>query len=149
LAGEAERHRVFSCLEERFGIPEEIFAPFLLFCRRKTWWLLHHPKSVPLPAPLKVSQVGLKAFDQVGRYLQPTTRMIQIFGHHATRGVHDLTPDDFATLRRGELVRINTDLEEGFVILRLGEKVVGIGLMIQGTLSSRIKQSSLKQIVIE
>lgn len=149
LAGEAERHRLFSYLEERFGIPEEIFEPFLLFCRRKTWWLLHDPKRVPLPASLKVSQVGLKAFDQVGKHLKPTTRMIQVFGHHATRGIFELGHDAFERLVRGELVKTSHDLEDGFVILRLGEKVLGIGLLIRGTISSRIKQSKLKQVFIE
>jgi NOL1/NOP2/fmu family ribosome biogenesis protein len=149
LAGEAERHRLFFYLEKRFGIPEEIFAPFLLFRRRKTWWLLHHSKRVPLPAHLKVSIVGLKAFDQVGKHLKPTTRMIQIFGNHATKGVHELSQEGFERLVRGGLLKINTDLEDGFVILRLGEKVLGIGLLIQSTISARIKQSELKQMVIE
>lgn len=138
-----------SCLEKRFGIPEEVFAPFLLFCRRKSWWLLRHPNPLPLPAALKVSRVGLKAFDQVGKHLKPTTRMIQIFGNHATKGVYELSEEAFGRLARGELVKINTDLEDGFVILRLGEKVLGIGLLIQSTISARIKQSELKQMVIE
>lgn len=104
---------------------------------------------MPLPAPLKVSQVGLKAFDQVGKHLKPTTRMIQIFGHHATKGVHELSHDAFGRLLRGELVKISANLDDGFVILLLGEKVLGIGLLIRGTISSRIRQSEAKQIFIK
>jgi len=75
--------------------------------------------------------------------------MIQIFGHHATKGVHELSDDAFARLLRGELVKTSTNLEDGFVILSRGKKVLGIGLLIRGTISSRIKKYQLSQICIE
>ena len=91
----------------------------------------------------------MKAFDQVGKHLKPSTRLIQIFGHHATKGIHELSRDAFGRLVRGELIEVTSDLEDGFVILRLGEKVLGIGLLMRGTVSSRIRQYQLKQMVIE
>jgi NOL1/NOP2/fmu family ribosome biogenesis protein len=94
-----------------------------------------------LPVRLKVSQVGLKAFDKVGKYLKPTTRMIQIFGHDATKGVYQLSGDEFENLLRGEPVEVDKAMEEGFVILRLREHVLGVGLLMQGRITSRIRQS--------
>ena len=147
LADEDERRVLFSYLEERFGIPEKAFADFHLFSRRKNWWLLRKTIDVIPMARLKVSQVGLKAFDKVGKYLKPTTRVIQIFGHHATKGVHRLSDNEFERLLRGEPVEIDTAMEDGFVILCFREKVLGIGLLIQGKITSRIRQSETHRMV--
>jgi NOL1/NOP2/fmu family ribosome biogenesis protein len=147
FADEDERRLLFSYLEERFGIHEETFADFHLFSRRKSWWLLRKTTNVTLPVKLKVSQVGLRAFDKVGKYLKPATRMIQLFGHHATKGVHRLTDDGFERLLRGESVEVDRTMEDGFVILRLREHVVGVGLLMKGKITSRIRQSEAHRMV--
>ncbi len=85
----------------------------------------------------------------MGKYLKPTTRMIQIFGHHATKGVYRLSDHEFERLLRGELLKVGTEMEEGFVILRLGEKALGVGLLICGTISSRIRQSEANRMITE
>jgi len=100
-----------------------------------------------LPVRLKVSQVGLKAFDQVGKYLKPATWMIQFFGHHATKGVYHLNDDAFETLLKGEPLNVDSAMEEGFVILRLREHVLGVGLLSQGKITSRIRQSEAQRMV--
>ena len=142
-----ERRLVLSYLEERFGIPENVFTDFDLFSRRKSWWLLRKSTDVSLPVRLKVRQVGLKAFDRVGKYLKPATWMIQLFGHHAKRGVYWLSDDEFNRLLRGEPVTVAEGMEDGFVILRLREHVLGVGLLLQGTVTSRIRQSEAQRMV--
>ena len=148
FADEAERRQLFSYLEERFGIHEQVFADYDLFSRRKSWWLLRKATSVNLPVRLKVRQVGLKAFDKVGKYLKPATRMVQLFGHHATKGVYPLSESELENLLRAEAVVVGSRLEDGFVILRFREQVLGVGLLMQGRITSRIRQSALKQMVI-
>jgi NOL1/NOP2/fmu family ribosome biogenesis protein len=138
---------LFSYLEERFGIHEKTFADFELFSRRKSWWLLRKTVHANLPVRLKVSQVGLKAFDKVGKYLKPATRMIQLFGQHATKGVHRLTDAEFERLLRDEPLEVGKTMEDGFVILRLREHVLGVGLLMQGTITSRIRQSEAQQML--
>jgi len=147
FAGEDERRQLFSYLEERFGIHEQVFADYDLFSRRKSWWLLRKATSVNLPVRLKVSQVGLKAFDKVGKYLKPATRMVQLFGHHATKGVYPLSESELENLLRAEAVVVGSRLEDGFVILRFREQVLGLGMFMQGKITSRIRQSDLKQMV--
>jgi hypothetical protein len=149
LAKEDERRLLFAYLEERFGIHESVFTGFDLFSRRKTWWLLRKSASRNLPVRLKVSQVGLKAFDQVGKYLKPATWMIQLFGHHATKGVYPLTDGEFETLLKGEPLNVDSAVEEGFVILRLGEHVLGVGLLSQGKITSRIRRSEAQRMVTQ
>jgi NOL1/NOP2/fmu family ribosome biogenesis protein len=145
-ANQDERRLLFSYLEDRFGIHESTFDGFVVFSRRKSWWLLRKTADVNLPVRLKVTQVGLKAFDMVGKYLKPATRMLQLLGHHATKAVCDLTEADFERLLRGESLRAEGTLEDGFVILRLGGHVLGVGLLMQGTITSRIRQSEAQRM---
>ena len=147
FASEGERRFVFSYLEERFGIHENAFADFELFCRRKTWWLFRKTAGVNLPVKLKVTQVGLRAFDKVGKYLKPATRMMQIFGDHATKGVYRLRDDELEQLLHGEPVKADKTMEEGFVILSLQERVLGVGLLMQGSITSRIRQSEAQRML--
>ena len=142
-----ERRLLLAYLEERFGIHASVFTDFDLFGRRKTWWLLRKRASLNLPVRLKVSQVGLKAFDQVGRYLKPATWMIQIFGHHATKGLYHLNENEFEALLKGVPLNVDSTMEEGFVILSLGEHVLGAGLLSQGKITSRIRRSEAQRMV--
>ncbi len=147
FADQDERRLLFSYLEERFGIHETVFSHFELFSRRKSWWLFRKTIDIPLPVRLKVSQVGMKAFDKVGKYLKPTTRMIQLFGHHATKGVQQVNDDELERLLRGEPVEVDRAIGDGFVILRLREHVVGVGLLMQGKITSRIRKSESHRMV--
>jgi len=149
FADEHERRLLFSYLEERFGIPEQSFVDFDLFSRRKSWWLLRKTTSVNLPVRLKVSQVGLKAFDKVGKYLKPATRMVQIFGHHATKGVYLLSDYELEKLLRAEPVEVASGMGDGFVILRFRKQVLGVGLLIQGRITSRIRQSEAQRMLTD
>jgi hypothetical protein len=94
-----------------------------------------------------VSQVGLKAFDKVGKYLKPATRMVQLFGHHATRAVYWLTNSELHRLLKAQPLEVETGFEDGFVILRLREHVLGVGLLMQGTITSRIRKSETYRMV--
>jgi NOL1/NOP2/fmu family ribosome biogenesis protein len=147
FADEDERLLLFTYLEDRFGIHANVFADFDLFSRRKSWWLLRKTEGVSLPVRLKVTQVGLKAFDKVGNYLKPATRMIQLFGHHATKGVMQISQGDFERLLRGEPLKVESTMEDGFVILRLREHVLGVGLLLQGMITSRIRRSEAQRMV--
>jgi hypothetical protein len=135
-------------MEGRFGIREQVFVDFDWFSRRKSWWILRKTASAMLPVSLKVSQVGLKAFDKVGQYLKPSTRMIQLFGLHATKAVYRLTDMELGKLLRAEPLEVTSSgVEDGFVILRLNDHVLGLGLLMEGTITSRIRQSEAQRMV--
>jgi NOL1/NOP2/fmu family ribosome biogenesis protein len=147
LAKEDERRLLFSYLKERFGIREQVFDDFDVFGRSKRWWLLGKTTNVNLPVRLKVSQVGLKAFDRVGKYLKPATGLIQLFGRYATKGVYQLREDEFEKLLRGDPLDVDSTMEDGFVILRLGEHDLGIGLLMQHKITCRIRKSERQRMV--
>jgi len=87
LAEAADRHRLFAELENRFGVPEGIFEDYLLFRKKKSWWLLKNTPFIESAAQFKVSIPGLRAFQQINRFVKPTTRFIQIFGRMATKAM--------------------------------------------------------------
>jgi len=60
-----------SFLEERFGIAKEVFDDFLLLKKNKSWWLLRQSEDISQASLLKVSTVGLKAFQVIGQYIKP------------------------------------------------------------------------------
>jgi NOL1/NOP2/fmu family ribosome biogenesis protein len=143
LVGKDDRCRLFSYLENRFGIPRELFDDYLLVERNKVCWLLRASPMTGAAAELKVWTAGLKAFQKVGQYIKPTTRFIQRFGQRATRAIMEIDHQEMLRLAAGEAITVETSLENGYVILTLMGHPLGLGLLIRGTLSSQIPHREL------
>jgi NOL1/NOP2/fmu family ribosome biogenesis protein len=149
LAGPDERQRIFGYMEHRFGIVRACFDPFLLVKRKRSWSLIRSHRRIHQAGILKVDRVGIKAFRQVGDYLKPTTRMMQIFGNEATRGRVELDRWELARIREGKELVLNLAVEPGYVILGWKrESVLGMGLYVQGTLRSQIPVKELQRVHI-
>ena len=132
-------------MEERFGISSSIFRDCVFFKHRKSWWLLKKRSSLPAPCRLKVEMVGLKAFQKVGSHIKPTTRLIQVFGSLATRAKCNLTGRQLDGLVKEEAFDVpDTELQDGYVILCLGDYILGMGLLIHGKVKSMIPRSEMK-----
>ena len=144
LAEEGERACLIVYMEERFGIPASDFDDSLLFRHQQSWWLLKKSASIPTPGALKVSMVGMKAFQKVGTFIKPTTRLIQIFGRRATKSSLNLREEELQTLvRQGTIELPDSGLEDGYVILCFEERVLGLGLLIRGKLKSQLPRKDL------
>jgi NOL1/NOP2/fmu family ribosome biogenesis protein len=145
LAGEDERVSVLSYMEERFGISSSIFRDCLLFKHRKSWWLLKKPSPLLAPKWLKVDMVGLRAFQKVGSFIKPTTRLVQAIGSAAMRAKWNLTEQQLESLvGEGAFDVRNTEIEDGYVILCLGDYTLGLGLLIHGRVKSLLPHRDLK-----
>ncbi len=132
-------------MERRFGIPPSIFSEFLIFERKKGWWILKKSKYLKDAVSLKASVTGLKAFQKVGKYIKPTTRFIQLFGHLATKSVICLTHKQLFDLTAGEKLALNLGLEDGYVILKsTNNYILGIGLWTRGVLQSQIPKKEVR-----
>lgn len=131
-------------MEERFAVPASDFDDTLFFRHKQSWWLLKKSPSIPLPGSLKVDMVGMKAFEKVGAFIKPTTRLIQVFGSRATKSVRDLTAEELRTLlAEGVLALPDSPLENGYVILRYESCVLGLGLLVRQRLKSQIPRKDL------
>ncbi len=107
--------------------------------------MLRQSEWIKDAALLKVSVVGLKAFQKVGRYMKPTTRFIQLFGHMATKGYVCISEEQLFQLVSGMRLSLSLNLEDGYVILKLDEnKILGMGLWTKGTLQSQIPKKEIR-----
>ena len=147
MAGEEDRHNLFSYLEGRFGISKGLFDDCLLFKKNKTWWLLKDSPLVKPTSQLKVRRIGLKAFQSIGIFIKPTTRMIQLFGHKAARAVLDINERDIQKLAAGGLIPAVMDIDNGYVILSFKSRILGLGLLIDGMVRSQIPQKDIKSFI--
>ena len=86
---------------------------------------------------------GLKAFQTVGKYIKPTTRMIQVFGHYATRSVLAISADDVKKMADGGYIFSDMQIDNGYIILSLKDSVLGLGLFIDGRVTSQIPRRDL------
>jgi NOL1/NOP2/fmu family ribosome biogenesis protein len=135
-------------MENRFGIPGRLFENYLLFKRKKSWRLL---KNIPRDAEvskLKVTKIGLKAFEKVGAFVKPTTRMIQIFGESATKARVEIDEEQLVGFLAGEELRVDLDLDAGYVILVLRKnRILGLGFFINGRVRAQIPRKQLTQVL--
>lgn len=146
MAKDDERLRLLGYLKERFGIPQDIFKDYLLFRRKKSWQLIKNVSHFTEASSLKISKVGLKAFQKVGAFIKPTTRMIQIFGHWATKAVVEIDEEQLAVLMSGQRLCADLSAGKGYVILKLkNDRVAGLGFFINGEVASQISIKELRK----
>jgi NOL1/NOP2/fmu family ribosome biogenesis protein len=149
LASEDERHYLFGYLKERFGIPEDIFKEYLLFRRKKSWQLIKNVNLVAYVSIFKVSKVGIRAFQKVGAYVRPTTRMIQIFGYRATKAMLEIDEEQLSILLTGEKLSVDLAIDRGYVILTLKDsRILGLGFFVNGRVRSQISRKELRQAML-
>ncbi len=121
-------------------MPEALFEEYLLFRKKKSWWLLKQSPFVSTAAQFKVSITGLKAFQKINHFVKPTTRFIQIFGGKATKAILDIPRETFENLETGEPFPADLVLENGYVILFFKGHSLGLGLLIDGMVRPQIPQ---------
>lgn len=146
MAEEDDREQVFTYLEQRFGISRNLFDNYLLFRRKKSWWLLQKTPHIPGASQLKVVMTGLRAFQRVGRFVKPTTRFIQIFGYHASGAVIQINEAHLNALKEGETLQGDMALENGYVILSFQNQILGLGLQVDGRIHSQIPRKDISSL---
>ena len=134
---------MLSYLEERFGIHKFVFDEYILLKKNKSWWFLRESPFIAQASVLKVWITGLKAFQRIGKYIKPTTRMIQVFGHYADKAIVDIQEDDIKKMAEGEPVPCDMRMDNGYVILSSKGRMLGLGLFIDGNVRSQIHRRDI------
>ena len=130
-------------MERRFGISENVFDGYLLFKRQRSWWLLIKSPFLQAASRLKVARAGLRAFQRIGKFVKPSTRMIQVFGSLATKARVEIDEDQLEKLVSGEPLHIELEIEDGYVILLFAGHILGLGLLIEGKILSQIPRNEI------
>jgi len=138
-------------MEDRFGISEKVFDNYLLLKRKGSWQLISNGVLHAMSASqLKVSKVGLRAFQKIGKFVKPTTRLIQVFGTAATKARIEIDDEQLARLVAGEELSMDLGLDTGYVILvQRNGRVLGLGFFINGKVRSQIPKKELRQAMLE
>lgn len=98
---------------------------------------------------LKIAKTGIRAFQKVGTFVKPTTRFIQRFGHHATRGIYQATTDQFRALLGGGEIPVDLPLDTGYVILTMGmDRILGLGFFHNQAIRSQLPRKELSSRVM-
>jgi NOL1/NOP2/fmu family ribosome biogenesis protein len=148
LAGEDDRITLLFYLYERFGINKEIFDDYLIFSKKRTFWFLRKSPFIPEVAHLKIKRLGIKAFQEVGSFMKPTTRFMQYFGVHATKSIFTIDEKQLRQLVDGEQLPYNEALENGYVILSFKGEALGLGLLINGMVRSQLALDEVRYLAI-
>jgi len=143
-AEEGDRRRLVSYMEERFGMGEKVFSGYVWFRRRNVVRILKASPHLVSAARLRVEAVGMKAFYFIGEFVKPSTRLIQVFGRHATRCRIELGGEDLDRLIRGEEIPADARVENGYMILFRRGEPLGLGLLLNGRLRSQIPKSEAR-----
>ena len=149
MAGEDDRHYLFSYIENRFGIPEALFDAYLLFSTKRSWVLIKNASQIAWASQLKVSKIGLRAFQRVGNFVKPTTRFIQTFGRFATEAKIQINMAQLRTFLEGGEIPVDLKLDNGYVVLSTEEdRVLGLGLLIDGKIRSQLPKKELRSAML-
>lgn len=98
---------------------------------------------------LKVSRVGLRAFQRVGEFVKPTTRFMQVFGTAATKAKLEISEEELQRLLAGQELHLDLDLGKGYVILTLvNNRILGVGFFMDGKVSSQIPRKELREAMV-
>ena len=149
MAGEGDRTFLLSYMYDRFGIPRNIFDGYLLFTKKKTFWFLAGSSLISAVSHLKIKRLGIKAFQEIGSFIKPTTRFIQSFGSMATKAIFNIDENQLKELLNGEYLLMEENLENGYVILSFKGQVLGLGLLINRKVRSQLPLNDVRFLTID
>jgi NOL1/NOP2/fmu family ribosome biogenesis protein len=133
-------------VKERFGIHPEVFKNYVWFRRQNTWWMVRSSPFLENAGALKISFAGLRAFTKIGQFIKPSTRMIQVFGKNATKSRLQIEKEDLMRLLRGETLHIESEQENGYLVLSYEGDILGLGLLLKPLVHSQLPRHYKKFI---
>ena len=111
--------------------------------------LLKRNLHIETASGLKVSKVGLRAFQKIGNFVKPTTRFIQTFGRFASKARLQIDIVQLQTLLGGGEIPVDIDLDNGYVVLAMGaNRVLGLGLCINGKIRSQLPKKEIRSAML-
>ncbi|RKX61244.1 MAG: hypothetical protein DRP29_00930 [Thermodesulfobacteriota bacterium] len=143
---EEERKEILGYLEERFGIPQNVFENYEILRGVSNFWLFPKTDYLDKLRGLDVQTVGLLFLRKVSKYLKPTSVFLQRFGHLATKNIVILSQEEISILKEKNKIEIELDLEPGYVILKDKHWILGCGLYLPGRLFSYLGEKITKNL---
>ncbi len=132
-----EVKRGLKYIEERFGIPPEVFDGYSFFVQSDIWIASREMENFELKV---FKRKGIRFLRVSKKGFKWTTAAMQIFGHLAKKNVVYLSQGDAQRFIRGYDIDIGDikDVEEGQVIVKCGEDILGSAIFRNGRLKNQI-----------
>jgi len=121
---------------ERFGIPEEVFKRLAAIEAQDTVFV-GTPEVMKFTA-VRPMRCGIRLCRLFPYSVKPTSFAMQVLGRHATRNIIDLSDEQIRSIINGNELRVEAQADNGFVLLRWHEFVIGVGLYRKPVLKSQI-----------
>lgn len=120
---------LISFLEERFGMDSHAFSGFGLITTPKGRVFMVTPGVYEFSETMNVASICLP-FARLEGKIKPTSVMLQMFGHLATKNVIELDREDAINFAKGlDLSANRHECSDGYIILKYEGIPLGCGLL--------------------
>jgi NOL1/NOP2/fmu family ribosome biogenesis protein len=143
---QSERQRLLAWFDDFFGIDPQNFEAYELM-RRGEFIHIVTKKVIEATETLSAYETGipLARVSKAG-FFKPVTRGMQVFGHLATKGVVEIDGDDLKSLIEGR--KVERPGKKGFVILKIKNTIIGVGLLKEGNLLGQLPRGMTEYLLI-
>ena len=134
---------ILKYLRDRFGISKRIFSDYSFIVRGEKIWIAFKDVLEKDLEGLNIEAIGLlfgRYFEKQKRF-KPTTNALQIFGRYATKNIVELNEKEKEMYIRGYDLEKKLNLEEGYVIVKFKNDVLGCGLYREGKIKNQIPKA--------
>lgn len=73
--------------------------------------------------------------------------MIQVFGHTADKAVLNIAERELEKLSAGDTIPADMGIDNGYVILSLKDRILGLGLLIDGMVRSQLPKKDTRFLI--
>jgi len=134
---------ILKYLRDRFGISKRIFSDYSFIVRGEKIWIAFKDVLEKDLEGLNIEAIGLlfgRYFEKQKRF-KPTTNALQIFGRYATKNIVELDEKEKDMYIKGYDLEKKLNLEEGYVIVKFKNDVLGCGLYREGKIKNQIPKA--------
>ncbi len=123
-------------LEHRFGIERSVFENYALVEDRDIWVTSKEAAGFEMKFWRRKGIRLVRIFKKSFKF---TTAGMQIFGRYAKKNVVTIGEEELGRFLKGENIKINVDnVEEGQVIVKFGEDIIGSAIYRNGMLKNQL-----------
>lgn len=122
---------VLKYFEERFGINKDYFNEYEFYKTSKKIWIASKGINSANLIDIPFESIGMHfaTIDKKRKRFKISTDASQIFGKLATKNFVDISEEKLLDVLRGfDLINFESNAEDGYVLLKYKDHILGVGL---------------------
>ncbi|MEM5812889.1 MAG: hypothetical protein QW480_01235 [Candidatus Aenigmatarchaeota archaeon] len=143
-----EIENILNYFEERFGIKKEIFSKYNFYKTSKKVWIANKSLEHANLDGITFESLGMHfaTINKKRKTFKISTDASQIFGRFATKNIVEINDEKLIDVLRGfDLINFESEAEDGYVLLKYKEHILGVGLKNKNFIKNMIpKERRLK-----